>query len=129
MSDRKPIDGRSLHAPDSAWPKPFQRPKRTTPQFPESTRDTWDRLQDALDAAPDWSVPCRDDGHGNDWLADDPATQTRAAAACAGCPVLDACRAYASTARRKSGLFGVWGGHPFTSATTHQEPAATAARA
>lgn len=119
----------SAHAPQTDWPKPYTRAPRKGPQFPESTRDTWDRLQDALDAAPGWSVPCRDDGHGDDWIAEDRATQARAAQACAGCPVLDACRAYARKTRLNTGLWGVWGGHPYTSATTHQEPAATAARA
>lgn len=114
------------HSPQTDWPSQYKHTPRKGPQFPESTREAWERLQDALDAAPDWSVPCRDDGHPTDWISEDRAAQARAAAACAGCPLIDACRDYASIARRKGGMWGVWGGRHFNSATTQEEPAATA---
>lgn len=118
----------SLHGTTSEWPSMYRHPKRRGPQFIASTREPWERLQDALDAAPGWAVPCRDDGHSNDWLSDDRAAQTRAVAACGGCPLLDACRDYATTARNAPGLWGVWGGRRYGTKTT-EELTATAAGA
>jgi hypothetical protein len=51
-------------------------------------------------------VPCMS-GDRDLWIADDDEPQRRAARLCQGCPVMDACRAYALDASEPA---GVWGG-------------------
>ena len=64
-------------------------------------------LQHALDeiANAGRSTPCQADP--NPFTSDDPEERQEAAEACAGCPVLLACRHYAQTAEEP---FHVWGG-------------------
>jgi len=50
-------------------------------------------------------TPCRSGGE--EWFADDPKLQRRAAQLCTGCPLLEACRNYALAAYEPN---GVWGG-------------------
>ena len=117
----------SLHDESTQWPSMYKRQQRAVPKFPAPARSAWERLRAGLAAAPSWAVPCRDDGHGDDWLTDhDPAAIARAVEACGACPLLAACRDFAEASRAPA---GVWGGHAYTSATTRDQPTATAAGA
>ena len=73
--------------------------------LPPASGPARQRLDDALVAA-NHRTPCRE-GDDDAWFASEAAERARAAQACAPCPVLDACRAYAIAARERH---GVWGG-------------------
>lgn len=64
-------------------------------------------LADAVAASPRGTIPCRDGGTPDAWIDDEPHTQRDAARVCTACPLRDACRTYAVTAREPA---GVWGG-------------------
>ena len=98
------------------WPAMYKHQPRKPPRFPAGAADAWERLSAELAAAPDWSVPCRDDGHGHDWITEnDRAATARAVEACGACPLMDACRDFAEASRAPA---GVWGGHAYSVTTT-----------
>lgn len=65
----------------------------------------WEALLDALEGV-DW-VPCQVSVVPDAWFATTPRLVELAVEECAGCPAVDACRAYAIVADERE---GVWGG-------------------
>lgn len=62
--------------------------------LPSRAAEASERLHAAIEALPEYAVPCVADGHGRDWLSEDPAAIDRAAEACSTCPVLDLCERF-----------------------------------
>lgn len=69
------------------------------------------KLQAELSRA-DWAVPCNADRR---WISDNHLDQVQAAALCAGCPVIIACRNYINRYPREQ---GVYAGTTFTERNT-----------
>lgn len=89
-------------------------PRLTTPH---TSYGSWDdetsdlaELLELLDQRPTWhrQAACRGGVEGVDWFAPGAAGIERAKEACADCPVLDECRAWAL--EQGPELHGVWGG-------------------
>lgn len=72
---------------------------------PEHARPEWQALCEALESSP-VPIPCQGT-RSREWLDTSRAATTYAATACLDCPAMQACAAYALTAREES---GVWGG-------------------
>lgn len=107
---------RNQHSDPWLQPSKFRHRATAVPKFPKPATAAWERLSAELAAAPDWSVPCRDDGHGNDWITEnDRAATARAVEACGACPLLAACRDFAEASRAPA---GVWGGRAYSVTTT-----------
>lgn len=66
-------------------------------------------------------IPCRG-AEGHLWLATNRAHQDQAAEACTWCPLLHACRGYATTYQEPS---GIWGGTTPTSRAHHHRTTKT----